>query len=168
MSLNIDNFQDEYLNSDKKLKEEYILAHNYAAGLNEIPRNITLLIHKDLSFECKLVWYKYPASKRLYSIYKSNLIPENIIETINEIKEAKQIKLQELYSTFNGKYVPEDVSHSSLYFYHNGETYSVNTSSYLMGEKLLVSNQEKTILKLHDLLNEWKDKLYGAITEIHK
>ena len=168
MSLNIDNFRDEYLNSDKTLKEEYFLVHNYSAGLCEIPRNITLLIHKDLSFEIKFVWYKYPVAKRLYSIYKSNLIPENIIETINKINEIKKIELKELYTTFNGKYVPEDVSHSSIYFNHNGETYSVNMSSYLMGEKLFISNQEKTVLKLHGLLSEWKDKLYEAITEIHK
>ncbi|KQS93806.1 hypothetical protein [Chryseobacterium sp. Leaf394] len=168
MSLNIDNFRDEYLNTDKTLKEEYLLVHNYSASLCEIPRNITLLVHKDLSFEIKLVWYKYPVLKRLYSINKSNLIPENIIETINEINEIKKIELKELYTTFNGKYVPDDVSHSSIYFNHNGETHSVNMSSYLMGEKLFINNEEKTILKLHNLLSEWKDKLYEGITEIHK
>ena len=36
------------------------------------------------------------------------------------------------------------------------------------GRKTFINNQEKTVLKLHDLLNEWKDKLYETITEIHK
>ena len=64
--------------------------------------------------------------------------------------------------------MPEDVAHSSIYFNHNGETHSVNMSSYLMGEKLFISNEEKTILKLHNLLSEWKDKLYETVTKTHK
>ncbi|HLP63138.1 hypothetical protein [Flavobacterium sp.] len=168
MSIGIDNFRDEYLNNDKTLKEEYILLYSSSPAFPAIPHNITLLIYNDLSFEIKLVWYKFPFEGRIYSIYKSNFIPENVIETLNELNKIEHLKLQELYSTYTGKYVPDDSSHDSYYFNHRGETFSVNMSSYLKGESLFVSDHEKIVLKFYKQLKNWKEHLYEKITNIHE
>ena len=168
MSLNINHFKNNYLNTDKTLKDDYLLVYNYTAGLSEHPRHTNLFIYKDLSFEIKLVWYKYPVPKRLYSIYKSNLIPEKIIGLINQLSDLEKIELKKLYATFTGKYTPEDVSHTSLYFQHKGKTHSINMSSYLMGKELFVSDEEQLILKLNDHISAWELQLLESITNIHK
>lgn len=168
MSIDINDFREDYFNSDKTLKEDYLIVCTFSDGLGGIVGRNELIIYRDYSFEFKIVWYKYPIPKRLYSIYKSNLIPEDIIETINKLSKIEQLELKEIYSTFEGKYTPEDVSHYSFYFYHNNRTYSLNMSPYLLGKELFKNKEEKIILKLHELLCKWRTEMYERVVRIHE
>ena len=41
-------------------------------------------------------------------------------------------------------------------------------SSHWTDEKLFVSKEEILFLKLHKLLEQWKEKLYNDITKLHE
>lgn len=169
-SINISDFNDSgFFNADKTLREDCLVYNHFSAGLCDIIMGMTIVIYQDLSCELKLVWYKYPVKKRLYSIYKSNLIPKKLEHIITRLNEMDYVKLKEDYSTYPGMYVPEDVSQDSLYYNHHGKTNSINMSSYLMNDKnLFDTKQEKAILELPKELRKWSDLMYKRITALHE
>lgn len=160
MSLSHENFRTKFLNEDKSLKEEYLIVYTYSSGFSEYLRRTSLFVYTDLSFELKLRWFKYPIREPLLSVYKNNLIPEDLSESIIELNSIEKLELKELYSTFQGEYTPEDVSHSSLYFQHKGDTHSVNTSSYLNGQEKFVTPEEQLVLQISNQMRDWERQLF--------
>ena len=114
-----------------------------------------------------MFWYKFPLKKRLFSSYKSNLIPENIFEILRELNALETLKIKNFYTSKTEKYSPEGLSEDSYQINHNGKNHSINMSSYWTDETLIISNEEKCFLKLHKSLFEWKNELYESIIKLH-
>ncbi|WP_028122232.1 hypothetical protein [Epilithonimonas tenax] len=167
--MDIEEYFDEsnYLNEDKTLKEKCFILYHSHPNWQEIPRDQTLIIYQDFSFEKKLFWYKFPLKKRLFSSYKSNLIPENIFEILRELNALETLKIKNFYTSKTEKYSPEGLSEDSYQINHNGKNHSINMSSYWTDETLFISNEEKCFLKLHKSLFEWKNELYESIIKLH-
>ena len=170
MITDLDIFEESkyFENDGKKLKSDYLLYYYSKPYWSEIPRNVKIFIDKDYAFEVKLFWYKYPSQKRLVSSFKSNLLPDNIIEVLNEFNALENINLNELYCSKEEEYAPEGISEDSYLLNFNSNTISINMTSYWTDEKLFVSKEEKLFLKLHKLLELWKEKLYNDITKLHE
>ncbi|WCO00263.1 hypothetical protein [Psychroserpens ponticola] len=153
---------------EKKLKSEYLLHYHSRPNWTAIPRVIDIFIDKNYCFEVKLFWYKFPAKKRLFSFYQSNLLPENIIQIIEDFKSIEKVNLKTLYTSKKEKYSPEGISEDLYRFNHSSNSFSISMSSHWTDEKLFKSPEEILFLKLHKILDNWKDSLYEGIISLHK
>lgn len=168
MSIGIDDFRcSQFFNDDKSLKKDILIYYESKPYWHEIPRSITVLVYQDYSFEIKIVWYKFPVNHRLYSIYKSDLLPNNILKLIKKLQSFEKIELQSLYCSKEEDYSPEGISVDYYYFNLQNETTYINMSSYWTDEKLFKSKEEKHVLKFHKEMKDWKESVYTKIIAIH-